>query len=186
MGDRIRDWIRRFFLGGARGAMESTVGTVAMMTMELPEDPRLLEAVGRVALFHGHLDFALRYLIKSLSGCSVQEALDATAYDGSRELRLRASKLARQRLGEGAALIRIQALLQRCASATQKRNDLIHRPWARQNGKWGVRTSDHEWDLLPTVEELNELADDLRGRSLEINQARLGGFLSDALAKKGQ
>jgi hypothetical protein len=98
----------------------------------LPTDEKILAAVGSIALRHGQLDNALRMTIKDLTGVDRTEALDATARDGSRELRERIRKLARQRLGDGAALVRLQALLTRAARATEKRNELMHAVWGTE------------------------------------------------------
>jgi hypothetical protein len=78
-----------------------------MIYMAIPEDQAVLAAVGKIALRHGQLDHVLRMTIKSLTGVSVNEAIDATARQGSRELRERIRKLARRRLGEGVALVSI-------------------------------------------------------------------------------
>ena len=71
-----------------------------MMTFHVPDDKELLAAFGEVALVHEHLNHILRMTIKTLAGLKPIEALDATSYDGSRQLRERIRKLARQRLGE--------------------------------------------------------------------------------------
>jgi hypothetical protein len=60
--------------------------------------------------------------IKSLSGITVEEALKATAFHGSKQLRDRIDKLARQGLGEGAALLKVQALIETCRQLTDRRN----------------------------------------------------------------
>jgi hypothetical protein len=90
-------------------------GSETLIYMHVPEDPAVVGAVGRIALRHGQLDYILRMTIKTLGGLSIQDALDATARLGSRELRERIRKLARQRLGEGAPLLRLEAILQRAA-----------------------------------------------------------------------
>ena len=50
-----------------------------LIYMLMPEDPAVLAAVGKIALRHGQLDHVLRMTIKSLTGVSMNEALDATA-----------------------------------------------------------------------------------------------------------
>jgi len=82
-----------------------------MITFHVPTDKDLLAAFGEVALRHEHLNHILRMTIKTLARLEVGEALDATAYDGSRQLRERIRKLARQSLGEGQPLLKLQALL---------------------------------------------------------------------------
>jgi len=92
-----------------------------LIYMLMPEDPAVLAAVGKIALRHGQLDHVLRMTIKSLTGVSMNEALDAPARQGSRELRERIRKLARRRLGEGVAIAQLEAILERCRRATEKR-----------------------------------------------------------------
>ena len=69
-----------------------------MLNFHEPE-PDVLQAVGRIALRHSQLDHMLKLTIKSLSGITVQQALHATAFEGSTVLRERIRKLARKTLG---------------------------------------------------------------------------------------
>ena len=103
-----------------------------MITFHVPEDKALLAAFGEVALRHEHLNHILRMTIKTLAKLRPQEALDATAYDGSRQLRERIRKLARPRLGEGEALLKLEAILERCRRVTERRNELTHGIWAKE------------------------------------------------------
>lgn len=156
-----------------------------MMTLDLPNNPDLLAAFGEVALRHEHLTHILRMTIKTLVNLEVGEALDATVYDGSRQLRERIRKLARQSLGEGKPLLKLQALLERCRRATDKRNDLIHNIWAKElDGEPLRRSADHTWHSIPTVKELKALAKEFNDLIETLNNARLHGFLSEALAKR--
>jgi hypothetical protein len=75
---------------------------------------------------HTHLDHILRMLIKTLAEVTVEVALNATETDGSAALRDRIKKLAKQRLGEGAALLGVQDMVERCSRVTERRNTLIH------------------------------------------------------------
>jgi len=134
---------------------------------------------------HAHLDHILRMTVKSLGEVSVQQALDATAYEGSATLRERIRKLAKLRLGEGSALLQLQALLNRCKRVTEKRNDIVHSIWARElDGDPQVRTEDHGWKPIPTIDELNTLSAELKLLISELNIARLEGFLSEAIAAR--
>lgn len=156
--------------------------TSGMMTFHIP-DAKILEALGTITLRHGHLDHVLRMTVKTLGEVSVQQALDATAFEGSAALRERIRKLAKAKLGEGNALLQLQALLERCRRATEKRNDLIHSIWARElDGDPKVRTNDHVWKPIPTIEQLNALSTELEFLTGELNSARLEGFLSPAIA----
>lgn len=158
---------------------------VKMMLFHVPEDKELLAAYGELSLRHEHLIHILRMTIKSLAGLDVTEALDATAYDGAAKLRDRIRTLARQRLGEGEPLLKLQALLERCKRATEKRNDFIHSVWGKElDGEAFRRTNDHSWQPLPTIEELNSLGKDILMLTNQLNEARLTGFLAEALVKR--
>lgn len=156
-----------------------------MMTFDVPQDKGLLAAFGKVTLVHEHLNYILRMTIKTLARLSPEEALDATSYDGSRQLRERIRKLARQRLGEGEPLLKLQALLERCKRATDKRNELVHCVWAKElDGEPQRRGPDYKWQPLPTTEELLALAKEIQEITATLNMARLEGFLSEALTKR--
>lgn len=156
-----------------------------MITFHVPADKDLLAAIGKVALRHEHLNHILRMTIKTLARLEIAEALDATAYDSSAQLRERIKKLARQRLGEGEPLLKLQALLERCKRATEKRNDLIHSVWGKElDGEPARKGLGDEWRPLPTVEELNGLAEVILQITSQLNEARLEGFLHEALTQK--
>lgn len=157
----------------------------SFMMFHVPSDKDLLAAIGEVALRHEHLNHILRMTIKTLARLEVAEALDATAYDSSSQLRARIRRLARQRLGEGEPLLKLQAILERCKRATGKRNDLIHSVWGKEiDGEPARKDTAHDWRPLPAPAELRALADDLARLTAELNEARLGGFLQHALTQK--
>ena len=154
-----------------------------MMMFHLPEDPGLLAAFGEVALRHEHLSHILRMTIKTFAGVEVNEALDATAFDGASLLRERVRKLAKQRLGEGQALVKVQALVERCRRATEKRNDYVHSVWAQElDGEAKRGDSSRGWRPIPTIEELHTLSQELLALTRELNHGRLEGFISEALS----
>ena len=155
------------------------------MMFHVPNDKDLLAAIGEVALRHEHLNHILRMTIKTLARLDVNEALDATAYDSSSQLRERIKTLARQRLGEGEPLLKLQALLERCKRATEKRNDLVHSVWGVElDGEPARKGSGDEWRPLPTAKELHDLAEGLSQLTSQLNESRLEGFLHEALTQK--
>jgi len=156
-----------------------------MIMLYVPDDKELLAAFGEMALLHEHLNHILRMTIKTLAQLTPQEALDATVNEGSRQLRERIRKLARQRLGEGPALLKLQALIQRCQRVTDKRNELVHSVWAIDpDGEVQLRNSDHTSRPLPTKQELSNLSNEIRDLTASLNHARLKGFLSEALTER--
>ena len=85
-------------------------------TAGVPEDPAVLTGIAKVAIHHGHLDYALRMMVKSLSS---QVTMDATEGVTTGRLIDRVRALARKRLGECSEMEKLRALLTRanCTSA---------------------------------------------------------------------
>src|SRR5690348_1923638 len=110
----------------------------------IPSDEAVLAKVGVIALQHTYLDRMLRMTVKTLAGVTVKEALDGTAFDGAATLRDRVRRFARRTLGEGTALVKLQAILERCHRATERRNELIHSLWAQElDGEALIWGADH-------------------------------------------
>jgi hypothetical protein len=150
----------------------------------LPDDDKILAAIGTIALRHGQLDNALRMTIGDLTGVEKTESLDATARDGSRELRDRIRRLARKRLGEGTPLVRLQAILTRAARATDKRNELLHAVWGTElDGGPIMRGDDHKFRPPPSVLELEALHEEIARILIDLIDARFNGFLFEALKR---
>jgi hypothetical protein len=152
----------------------------------IPDDPAFLQAAARVSLTHAHLDYSLRMCIHTLANVSIEEALEATEYEGPAVLRDRVRKLARMRLGEGTALVKLQALLKRCEDATRDRNALLHNiivaDWLGE--KLAMRGPDHSFGPLPAATELEELAARTTRLAVELNHARVNGWLAEALSPR--
>lgn len=144
----------------------------------------LLEAIGKVALRQGQLDNAMKVLIMDLADVSWDEAFDATTMQPPRELRDRIRKLAKIAFGEGAALVRLQSLMQRAQVATDKRNEFIHSFWGLRDEGPVIRDREHEYHPAPSVDKLNALADDLDDVRRDISEARQEGFIAKALEKR--
>lgn len=159
-----------------------SVTSTSIIHLAVPTDEKLLAAIGKIAICHGHLDHILRMTLKTLSGVTVQEALDATVRQGSRELRNRVRRLAKQRLGEGEPLVKIEALLEQSRRATERRNELLHGLWAQElDGEAVIRNEEHKFSLPPSIAELESLASELAAITKNLNFARLDGFLKSAL-----
>lgn len=153
-----------------------------MLTFHVPDDDQLLAALGTVTLRHEHLNHILKMTIKSLTNLTPQEAIDATAYNGSRQLRERIRKLARRRLGDGEPLLKLSALITRAERLTNERNRLTHGLWAKElDGEAGLLDAPGELQPLPSLDDLRSLAANLAMLTAEINTARLEGFLKQAL-----
>ena len=158
-----------------------------VLRIDIPTDTEVQAAVGRVALRHGHLDHILKLTIKSILGITVREALDATRHQGSRELRERVRRLAKQNFGEGEALVKLDALLERARRSTETRNTLLHRLWAHDDqGNQVIQGEDHQISLAPSVDALDGVSSELADVGWRLNKARLGGFLKAAIKARGK
>lgn len=156
-----------------------------MVMSYVPEDQELLAAFGEVALRHEHMNHILKMTIKSLAGLTPAEALAATEYEGSSQLRERIKKIARKRLGEGTPLLKLQAILANCKKLTEKRNDLVHGLWAQElDGEAHVRGAFGNTRPLPTAQELRALGKEIERLTNHLNKERLEGFLMQALSER--
>lgn len=166
--------------------MEAKMMEVKMIRFHVPDDQELLAAVGEVALRHEHLNHILKMTIKSLTDTTPSEALAATMYEGSRQLRDRTRRLAKKRLGDGKPLIKLQAMLANCKKLTDKRNKLVHGLWAQElDGDAQIRDAYGSVEPLPKAIELRELAKEIEALTNLINFERLQGSLRLALSERG-
>lgn len=156
-----------------------------MVTFHVPENQELLAAFGEVALRHEHMNHILKMTIKSLAGLTPAEAIAATKYDGSRQLREQIRKIARKRLGDGTPLLKLKAILTNCEKLTEKRNELVHGLWAQEiDGEAHVRDAHGNTRPLPTAQELRELGKEIEQPTNHLNYERLEGFLRQALSER--
>ena len=89
-------------------------------------------------------------------------------------------------LGDGDALIKLQSILRRCQCASDKRNEYIHGLWAQDvEGEAALHDADGKRNTIPTVAELSALHKEIFGLAHELNEARMRGFLGEAIAAKG-
>jgi hypothetical protein len=151
----------------------------------VPENTDLLIEMGTVGVWHSHLDYVLKMFIKSLTGVTIDEVRTATNFHGSAKLRTRIYKIARKRIRDDAAMIRVESLLERCRVVTERRNALVHGIYAQdRDGEPIMSGSDWSWKDLPTPDELKALSTDIKRLIDEINDFRLHGKLSAAMAAK--
>src|SRR5471030_1869171 len=155
-----------------------------MILLDLPTDQAILAELGKISLKHGHLDHMLKMLVVTFTGAAISDVLDATRYEGSRTLRERIRKLAKSKLGDGKALVQLQALLERCARASEKRNNLVHSLWGYElDNEHKIQSADHTWQSGPSMEDLKKLFNELDRLTQEIIFARLEDFLFEDVKK---
>ena len=157
-----------------------------MIIGSLPQDPQVLAAIGAVSVRHGQLDYALRMTVKSISGIGLDQARNATEGKNSRELRRLILKMARKKLGDASnSYLLLEALLTRAQEATRQRNELMHGLWAfdLNEGRDRFRHRGKDWCETPEADKLMALADETVQIANELHEARLNGFLKEALSE---
>lgn len=156
-----------------------------MISFHVPPDKDLLAAFGEVALRHEHMNYILKMTIRTLADITIDEALAATKYESSRQLRERIKKIAKQKLGEGSPLLKLQAIINNCEQLTNKRNEFVHGLWVSElDGDAYVRDAFGNNKSLPTAKELIELAEEIEKLTNKLNSERLEGFLHQALLER--
>jgi len=152
-----------------------------MIYLHMPNG-RLVSALGRVAVRHTQLDYALRLTVKSLANLRLNEGLDATERVGSAALREQIDKLAKKRFGVTKPYLQLRAIMTRCENATTKRNEALHGLFAKElDGQQVFRHRGREFKKPPTPKELMNLAEELHRLGEEITRERLDGWLKQAL-----
>lgn len=154
--------------------------SMEMVDLSLPEDDALLAAAGRVALAHAQLELMLRMVVKSLSGLTVREALDATRDHKSWELRKEIKGLVNQKTRSKETRLKVRADLGKCKSLSDRRNELLHNAWGiAEDGSVVANGPTHAWGEAPSAGDLNALAKEITAQVTALNDARLKGFIRD-------
>lgn len=150
--------------------------------LEIPEEIELQAAVRKVALRQGQLEHVLRLTVKSVEGLTYSEAMESTRRLPVSRLRRRILESAQARISETWAMDQLTELIQKSKRASDKRNRMIHAVWARnRQNELIIRDDDRGVQPCPRLQELEALADELATALSDLNEARLNGFLRNAL-----
>ena len=165
-------------LGGEQGSPPM------MLELAIPNHPDLIEALGRLAIAYTHLELVWRYTVKTLSGLSIEKALDATNKERTADTRQRVRRLFLEKKPTETETSQLDALIGNASRLTSKRNDYLHSAWSVSPAGMPIRKSeDHSWGPAPTKEEIDRVASELLSLGKEINHERLYGFI-DAVARR--
>lgn len=138
-----------------------------------------------VTVCHAHLDYMLQMTIKTVAGLTAVEAQAATADQTSSEMRKRLRQLAKQRLGEGVPLCKLDALLSRARDATYERNRLVHGLCiADKEGKLHLKGKGAKAETYPDALKFIGLVEEITQIVSDLDHCRRKGFLKEALEKK--
>lgn len=157
------------------------------LVVDTPEDPEFLKQFARASMLHAHLDNSLKMFLRSFDETNIEEALQYIGYQGAAKLRKRVAERAREQLGEGQALTMILDFMKRCEDISERRNDLLHSPIARERdgGTFRMRARDsNAWVELPKPAVLKALADETFKLVEEMNHERLSGLIGLALLQR--
>jgi hypothetical protein len=155
------------------------------LVVNTPNDPEFLKQFARASMLHAHLDNALKMFVRSFDETTIEAALEYIGYQGAAQLRKRVTKLATERLGQGEALTMILRFMKRCEEISERRNELLHSPIARElDGEafcMRARGGGNTWVELPKPEVLEALANETFVLVEEMNHERLNGVIDLAL-----
>ena len=157
------------------------------LVVDTPNDPEFLKQFARASMLHAQLDNTLKMYVRSFDESTIEEALEYIGYQGAARLRKLVTKLAKEQLGEGKALTMILEFMKRCEEISERRNDLLHSPIARERdgAAFFMRArGGNTWVELPKPEALEALADEIFKLQQEMNHERLGGVIALALSQR--
>lgn len=157
---------------------------VILQLLTVPHQPRLNEALGRLAIAHTHLELILRYCVKTIADLTIKQALDATEGQRISDLRVRVRQLFNARKPTALEITRLDALLGHAKRLSEKRNSYLHRAWSQTDaGKIIMKDEDHQWGRAPSEEEILEVAGEITQLVGEINTERLEGFIKSVVLR---
>ena len=157
----------------------------AIHILAMPQHPGLLEALGRLAVAHTHLELLLQYTVKTVAGVSVRTALDATSGQRTSDVRRRIRKLFVQEKPPESEVVKLDALLNRARLLSDKRNHFLHSAWSQTEAGEAVRKreDDHQWIPASSKEEVDTVTNEIMELAGEINNARLHGFIDKVVTR---
>jgi hypothetical protein len=153
--------------------------------LTIPNKPELVEALGRLAMGHAHLEVVLKYTFKTLSRLSIREALDQMKKKRTAFVRKRIRRLFLEKNPEPEDIAQLEELLNEAKKLSGKRNDLLHSAWSESPaGQPIIKSEDHTWGLAPSKEEVDRITSEIVNLGNQINHERLHGFIQRVASKQ--
>ena len=160
-----------------------SVSFLALLTV--PNQPSLTHALGRLAIAHTHLELILRYCVKTIADQTIEQALDATEGNRISDLRVKVKQLFKERRSTALEKTNLDALLGRAKRLSEKRHSYLHRAWSETAaGRAIMKGEDHRWGSAPSEAEILQVAEEIINLVVEINEARLSGFIKDVVLRR--
>ncbi len=142
-------------------------------------------ALGRLAVAHTHLELALRYTVKTLTGLSVQKGLDVTHKESTRKVRQRVRRLFLQKKPIEQEISKLDALLNEASRLSDTRNNYLHSAWSvSEAGQPIIKLENHSWGPAPTTKEVEDAAKNIAALGAEINYERSDGFIRTVFERR--
>jgi hypothetical protein len=152
--------------------------------LTVPNRPQLLEALGRLAIAHTHLERILRYTVKALSGLSGPKSLDPTRRKPISDLRKRIKKRFKKYHPSAAETYRLDELLEKAKFLSGKRNSYMHRAWSETEAGQAIRHKDDlQLGAAPSEAAIERVASETLALGKQINDARLHGFIHSVVQR---
>lgn len=152
-----------------------------MVELTIPDDPELVQALGRLALAHAQLEVVLKYTFKTLSGLPIKEALEQMKKNRTSFLRKRIRRLFLDKHPIAEDLAKLDTLLDKARDLSEKRNELLHSAWAvSPAGEPIVKSESYTWGPAPNRKEVERFAVEIMDLGKKINTERLHGFIRQA------
>jgi hypothetical protein len=148
----------------------------------IPIDDNFLIAAGKLACAAGSHELIIRYLCKSILEIELEEALWATKRNYVEDVRKICRKSFVNKVQDQSAIAKLDALLNRSRELTEERNSVLHRGWGiNHQGIAVAKDENQQFSAPPSIAELEATTTKLLALNVEINTARLNGFISHAL-----
>ena len=140
--------------------------SLLMHRLTVPNRPQLLEALGRLAIAHTHLERTLRYTVKTLSGLSGPKSLDPIKRKPISDLRKRIKKRFKKLHPTAAETYRLDELLEK--------TKLLQAILLEEDLRLGA---------APPEAAIERVASEILALGKQINDARLHGFIHDVVQR---
>ncbi|MCI0740820.1 MAG: hypothetical protein L0Y72_17355 [Gemmataceae bacterium] len=159
------------------------------IVLGIPDEDKLLIAMGRLAVAHGNLEMVQIMCLKTLKKMRPHEALEEYRRIGASRVRQKIENTIRARAlpNEDVQLRHVIELLLDARCHSKRRNELIHRFWGeRDNGKWVTSGDESNWEGLPAVDVIEDLIKGIIRTTAELNAQRFDkGYIAALSIRDG-
>jgi hypothetical protein len=154
-----------------------------MVNLDIPSEPALLQALGRLAVAHGNLEMVQIMCLKTLTGLAPDKALEKFRGKTAKSIREKIENIIVEHAGQGQEkrVNGFKELLLDARCASSRRNAFLHRFWAyRDDGEWVTSADESHWEPLPAVAAIEDLIAFIQTTTARLNKERFeGGLIYD-------